>query len=328
MGRSSSTVKLTGAVKISHVGSGKYSDVFKLAPPRRRAVIMKVSYYGSDTLCNIVKRVKAGDVAGAVEAKKHDSIQVGAEFARLTRGLIDTVSPHFVFVYCEMDCKQLAPRLAPLLKERLGALTPMQRRYNSVCFMEVFHTNLTKFLTRSRVDEPTLRGVVFQVLYTLAALQKRLPGFRHNDLSTNNVLIKRLRRRPLLVYTFGGQTWHVWSTVLPAISDYDFVHVPGAPALINERVAANKYGVDGRPNDSYDAHFFLKSVLKCIHRRRERFPATMAFLARLKMREQDRQNDAVYPRLRPARLLRDAYFQPLVPRPHGAPAELQASYAA
>lgn len=332
MGRSSSkrpnAVKLSGTVGISHVGSGKYSDVFKLQPPRRRAVVMKVSYYGSDTLCDIVKKVKAGDVEGAARAKKRDSIQVGAEFARLTRGLIDSVSPHFVFVYCEMDCKQLAGRLAPLLKQRLGALTPLQQRYNSVCFMEVFHNNLTKFLTRSRVDEATLRGLIFQVLYTLAALQKKLPGFRHNDLSTNNVLIKRLRRRPLLVYLYGGSTWHVWSAVLPAISDYDFVHVPGHASLTNERVATNKYGVDGNPNDSYDSHFFLKSVLKCIHRRREKFPATMAFLARLKMMEEDRQNAVNIPRLRPARLLQDAYFQPLAARPRGAPEDLQASYAA
>lgn len=326
--RAAKPVKLSGSVNISHVGSGKYSDVFKLSPSRRRAVIMKVSYYGSDTLCNIIKKVKAGDVAGAVAVKQRDSIQVGAQFSNLTRSLIDTVSPHFVYVYCEMDCKQLAGRLGPLLKQRLGELTPMQRRYNSVCFMEVFHTNLTKFLTRARVDEPTLRGLIFQVLYTLAALQKKLPGFRHNDLSTNNVLIKRLRRRPLLVYSFGGKTWHVWSTVLPAISDYDFVHVPGNATLSNERVIANKYGVDGRPNDSYDSHFFLKSVQKCIHRRRERFPATMAFLERLKMKEQDRQNDDMFARLRPARLLQDPYFNPLTVRPKGAPADMQAAYSA
>lgn len=316
-----------GQVRISFVGSGKYSDVFRVMPQSGRTVIMKVSYYRDDTICDVMRRVKEGNMHAALGAKRRDSIQVGSEFARLTTGLMEHASPHFVYVYCEVDCRSLAPKLGPLLKQRLKELTPMQQRYNSVCFMEVFHSNLTRFLQHSTlVDDDTVRGLIFQVLYTLAVLQGRLAGFRHNDLSTNNVLIKRLTRRPLLQYTASGTTFYVSSTVFPALSDYDFVHVPGSKGLVNERVQSGKYKVDGRRNDSYDSHLFLKSVLKCIHRRREKLPATAAFLARLKMKEEDRQNDSVMPRLRPARLLRDDYFAPLQRRPPGL-AAVTASYA-
>lgn len=318
------------AAHIALVGSGKYSDVFRVRPPGGQAVIMKVSYYRNETLCDVVRRVKTGDIAGALRAKRHDSIQVGATFARVTESMMDGVSPHFVYVFCELDCLRLAPKLAPLLGNRLKELTPLQQRYNSVCFMEVFHTNMTRFLQAGRADEATLRGMIFQVLYTLAALQARLQGFRHNDLSTNNVLVKRLRRRPLLSYASaaaGSAVFYVWSTAFPALSDYDFVHVPRRAGLANERVQSGRYKVDARRNDSYDAHLFLKSVLKCIHRRRKDFPATSAFLARLKMRDEDRQNDVQLPLLRPSTLLGDDYFAPLKRRPPGAPVTPAATYS-
>jgi len=311
---------------IRHLGSGKYSDVFQVQPrPGARSVVMKVSYYRDDTLCDFIKRAKAGDVKGALAAKKRDAIQVSNNFAKLTAGLLDGVSPHFVLVYCDQDCKSFAPRLGVLLQERLKTLTPMQKRYNNVCFMEVFDNNLTKFLVNGRYDEAQLRAMIFQVVYTLAALQKLLPGFRHNDLSTNNVLLKKLRSAPVLSYTFGGDTFYTAVPLLTALSDYDFTHVPKHATLTNERVLSGKYKVDGRPNDSYDTHFFLKSVMKCIQRRTKEFPKTWDFLLRQHMKQEDRQNAAVFARLRPAQLLRDPYFAPLKAKPAGA---VGASYAA
>lgn len=310
---------------LTHVGSGKYSDVFKITQALSKPVIMKISYYRDDTLCNVIKRTKKGDLKGALRAKRQDAIQVGVQFARLTTALVESVSPHFVVVYCDEDCTSYAPRLGPLLKDRLKELSPLQKRYNNVCFMEVFHDDMTKFLTRRAYTEDSLRAMIFQVVYTLAALQKRLPGFRHNDLSTNNVLVKKLRHRPLLSYTFDGVTYYVSNNILPALSDYDFTNVPNHPELTNERVYSGKYKVDGKRNDSYDTHFFLKSVLKCIHRRAEAFPATMDFIRRQRLKEEDRQNGSVFPRLAPRTLLRDPYFRPLQTKP---PGKVGAAYAA
>jgi hypothetical protein len=321
--------KMPGQALVAHVGSGKYSDVFKVqAAKGAKAVVMKVSYYHDDTLCNVAKRAKRGDWRGAAAAKRQDSIQVSHAFARLTSGLLERVSPHFVYVFCDRDCTRFAARLGDLLKQRLKELTPHQAKYNNVCFMEVFHDNLTNYLVRGKYTEASLRSMLFQVVYTLGALQKRLPGFRHNDLSTNNVLVKKLRNRPLLSYRFGSQTFYVANNVLPALSDYDFTHVPGHPGLTNERVQSGKYSVDGRRNDSYDTHFFLKSVLRCIQRRAAQFPQTWAFVKRLGMREEDRQNNSVIARLKPAALLRDPYFAPLARPPAGAGRRVHAAYAA
>ena len=84
--------------------------------------------------------------------------------------------------------------------------------------------------------------------------------------------------------------------------------------MSNERVTGGKYRVDGAPNASYDVHFFLKSVLKClVHRfgaRSARVRDTLAFLAGLGLREEDRQNAEIRG-LDPVSVLRNPYFAPL-----------------
>ena len=299
---------------LTFVGSGKYSDVFKVRDGRR-SVIMKLSYYRDDTLCRFVKAAKQGDLQSAARAKNTDSISVSANFARASNDLVVRgVSPHFVVVYCDMDCKNFAARLKELLPERFRAMSAVQMKYNNMCFMEVFGSNLTAWLTRGRYSETALRGVLFQVLYTLAALQKVLPGFRHNDLSSNNVLVKTLPRAVTYGYSFEGRSYVVRSRLLVGLSDYDFTHVPGHPSLQNERVLNGRYKVDGSRNPSYDPHFFLKSVAKALTLRQAKFPETMAFLKSIGMRSDLDRLDAPIPGFTPARLLTHAYFAPLASR--------------
>lgn len=302
-------------MNVEHVGSGKYSDVFRVtdSAKRPRSVMMKVMYYRDDTLRRFADLARRGDLRHARAVKHQDAIAIGSEFGRVSRRLIESaVSPHFVMVYCDGDVKGFADKLTPVLGERMAGLSRSQRKYASVCFMEEFDSDMTKYLRTARFSESTLRGLIFQVLYTLAALQRVLPGFRHNDLSTNNVLVKKLRRRASAKYALAGVgTFYVPDMpAFAALSDYDFVHVPGAPGLVNERVLGGKYRVDGKPNVSYDTHFFLKSVYKCVYARARRYPETLAWLRGLGLKVEDRQ-DAELPYLDPARLLAGKYFEPL-----------------
>jgi len=295
---------------IKHIGSGKYSDVF-LVTNGRKNMAMKVSYYRDDTVCKFVERVKKGDLAGALRAKLTDAVSVGSEFSKFTRSIMDTVSPHFVLTFCDIDCKSFAERLPLLTETRMADLTPFQKRYNNVCFMEVFSCDMTKYLTRSKYDERTLRMLIFQVLYTIAAMQKKLPGWRHNDLSTNNVLVKKMRKSVASSYEINSATFYTDTPIFAALNDYDFVHVPGYPRLENQRVLGGNYRVDGKDNKSYDAHFFLKSVLRCIAKKpRGDFAKTVKFLKDIGLKDEDRQN-AEIPSLNPAKLLSHAYFAPL-----------------
>ena len=306
---------------IRPLGSGKYSDVF-LVSNGRRSMAMRVSYYRDDTISKFAACKKRGDVAGALRTRQTDAVSVQSAFGKFTRGLLDTVSPHFVLMYCDIDTKSFVERMPLVSRARVDDLTPFQKTYNNVCFMEVFSCDLTRFLTRCRYDEATLRAVVFQVLYTIAAMQKLLPGWRHNDLSTNNVLVKKLKKPVTSSYTLvppddvagpggTGGTWYTSVPVMVALNDYDFVHAPGHPTLENHRVACGRYRVDGEPNASYDVHFFLKNVLRCVAKKSTAaFPDTTKFLKSLGLREKDRQ-DSEIPSLAPLVVLQNPYFEPL-----------------
>lgn len=295
-------------VVITHLGSGKYSDVFSVRCGQRR-VAMKISYYRDSTLQRVRRRALRGDLAGALAAKRADAVSVSWEFSKLTHSLLDSVSPHFVVVFTSEDVDGLAHRLRSLLRERLAALTSSQAKHTNVCFMERFDSSLTAYLrSGTAMADATLCGVIFQVVYTLAALQKHLPGFRHNDLSTNNVLVRAV---PAWTgaYTVNRQTYFVTVPVFVALADYDFVHVPATPRLTNERILGGRYPeMSSEPNPSYDVHLFLASVARCI--KGQHAPRTHDFLASLGLHASDRLRAPV-PKLFPRVLLLHSYFDAL-----------------
>lgn len=302
-------------MELKFIGAGKYSDVFNVSEDGR-AVIMKLSYYRDDTINNVTKNIRTPNTALAVKAK--DSINVSKVMSKVASELIkDGVSPHFVLVFCEADCVGLVSKLRGLLRKRISTSTPTQLKFNHVCFMEVFTTDMTRWLrTEPRGD--AIRATIFQVLYTLAALQLRLPGFRHNDLSTNNVLVKRLRKPFTGTYSTPVGDFYVGEDAdlraLIALSDYDFAHAK-VKGLQNERILSNKYKVSAANNNTYDTHFFLKSVMK-----NNKDPEVHAFLASLPLRKDiDRLEDFVNGKIKgivvqgmePLDILQHPYFNSL-----------------
>jgi len=301
---------------VSFLGAGRYSDVFKVSNGRQ-TVIMKLSYYRDSTLNDFVSKLRKGDKEGARKAKNKDSIMVSSSFANATNTLMaKKASPHFVYVYCNADCRHLADKLTAVIPpNRMKESSKIQLKYNNVSFMEQFSSDMTHWIRgKSRmVTDETLQKAIFAVVYTLAVLQKTYPGFRHNDLSTNNVLIKSLRKPMNIGYAFGGQSYYVKDMpVLVALSDYDFTHVPGHHSLANERVINGKYQVTETPNTTYDTHFFLKTVLKNLRASRRNVPATMAFLDSLPFNQElDRLDTKQIRGLEPDVLLQHPYFDSL-----------------
>ena len=52
--------------------------------------------------------------------------------------------------------------------------------------------DLLDFLRRNykKLDLLHWKVIIFQILFTLAVIQKKYPGFRHNDLKANNILLQ------------------------------------------------------------------------------------------------------------------------------------------
>lgn len=294
---------------ITELGRGRYSDCFTVTSSAGQAVAMKLSYYQEATIRAFTKLATMGDRDAAHDAKDQDAISVSMAMAEVAKNMrAYGVSPHFVRVYREADIRDLPRRLRPLLGDRLARLTPRQIKYSHVCLMELYACNLTGFLTGPKANDVRARALLFQVLFTLACLHIVFPGFRHNDLSTNNVLVKRARHR-CVKYTYRNTTYFVRCPYVAALADFDFTHVPGHAVLSNERVLGGKYGITGDPNPSYDTHLLLKTTLKCLQRRNA-CPETLAFLRGLRLEAQERL-DAHVPHLHPATLLHSPYFAPL-----------------
>ena len=300
---------------ITHIGSGKYSDVFKIQKGKH-STVMKLSYYRDDVMHRLARALRIGDIDGAETVKNSDAIAISSNFSKYTNAFIEAdVCPHFMAVYGDVDCSYMTEKLKALLKNRLTTASPVQLKYNNVSFLEEFDSNLTKYMSnaRSRYTDETLRALIFQLVYTLAVCQRLFPGFRHNDLSTNNVLVKRLPKPMSATYKLNDRdvfyVTHV--PILVALADYDFLHVPNHSGLINERVTSGRYKVDEDTNPTYDTHFLLKSILKCIRSRAQAFPSTMGFLSSIPMDPNTDRLSGYIPGLEPRSLLTNPYFLPL-----------------
>lgn len=313
---------------IQYIGSGRYADIFRISNGRF-AVICKLGFYRDTTLKNFADYLTHGNTNQARLAKNADAIQIANAFGVLTNQLVTSTSPHFVVVYANIDGKHLVRKFAEMIPMRMRSATPTQLKYNNLCFMEQFSSDLTQYIQKARlVNDDTVRGALFGVLYTLAALQATYPGFRHNDLSTNNVLVKRLHTPSHLVYHLKNQgVYYLVSTpILVALADYDFVHVPGV--LENERVASGKYKVTTVKNRTYDTHFFLKTVSK-VCAKKNTVPHTKAFLSSLPFQTQDRLDTSEVLGMDPISLLKHPYFAPIrrVRKPSAPPGKTYHYYS-
>ena len=303
-------------ISLKQIGTGKYSDIFAVHRGGQ-SFAMKISYYTEETIDKFIKKKRYGDLEGAKREKEQDSILVSEKFSKVTTVLLDKkLTPHFVRVFEEQDVKNLAAKI-PGLEKRLKSLTTYQRVYNHVAFMDLFDTDLTHLLTRKVLDENEIKIVIFQILYTIAATQHTLPGFRHNDLSTNNVLIRKNREKTVTRYDVDGVVFYTPTRYSVAVTDYDFVHVPSIKILNNRRVLSGNYKVSDENSVSYDAHLFIKSVFKCFTKAYEKTPDTEThrFLNSLETFTDDRHPHEI-PSLDPRKILKHRYFDSLKAAPH------------
>jgi len=108
--------------------------------------------------------------------------------------------------------------------------------------------------------------IFFQLVSTLAVIQSRFPGFRHNDLKANNILVHRTERHRGNQYTYElfGKTFRVPNIGTQIkIWDFDFACIPGL--VENSKVDArwtNRINVSPEPNRYYDLHFFFNTLTK------------------------------------------------------------------
>lgn len=111
------------------------------------------------------------------------------------------------------------------------------------------------------------RAFFFQIVYTLNAIQSVYPGFRHNDLSTNNILLTYYATPKKTVYLVNGiyfkiDKYHFESKII----DFDFSNIPGKVENAKVRESwVKKSGISVDTDLSMDLYFFANSCLERIN---------------------------------------------------------------
>jgi serine/threonine protein kinase len=126
---------------------------------------------------------------------------------------------------------------------------------------------------RNNYAELTLKEwkvFLFQIISTLSIIQMRYPGFRHNDLKANNILIQSMSynteedKKKTFKYKVSKCSY-----VVPNIGyhikiwDFDFACIPGT--VDNEKCKkkwANLINVTPEQNRYYDIHFFFNTLVR------------------------------------------------------------------
>lgn len=217
--------------------------------------------------------VTAGRGAFALKISKHDG--VAGAFDAMTPYLRRTATPHLV----------VSLPISP-------GQTLMERARGDLLAVPV-------------KSDAAARRVLFQALWTVAALQARLGrGARHNDTGLANWLVRR-RACGARAYETAGRRW-----VLPrgrdvCLADWDFLHAPRR-GLVNSRVVGGRYGIRARVNQTYDARLLLISFQRRADL--DRLPETRRWLASLGLGTRARVEDSSPRRLSPKKLLKSKFF--------------------
>lgn len=112
----------------------------------------------------------------------------------------------------------------------------------------------------------TWRVIFFQIISTIAIIQCKYPGFRHNDLKLNNILIQNLDQHDenrSFIYSINDKTYHVPNIGLRCkIWDFDFACIPGM--IENSKVNAewtNDINVRPEAHQYYDIHYLFNTMI-------------------------------------------------------------------
>jgi hypothetical protein len=120
---------------------------------------------------------------------------------------------------------------------------------------------------RKRLNDRFMKSAIFQVLNAIHKIRTKYPGFRHNDLHLENILVKPGKPYPIMVLNDFG-----YSTLDNKITN---------PLVANGLYAEN-WGMGPKTSPEYDVHLFLNEMRKeCIRYKSastDGFAKTLAFL--------------------------------------------------
>ena len=80
--------------------------------------------------------------------------------------------------------------------------------------------NLMDYLSSNK-DQVNYKIILFQIIHTLAVIQKDYPDFIHNNLKLDNIIVEKLRKDKSMKYIFANTVFEITSKISIKISSFD-----------------------------------------------------------------------------------------------------------
>lgn len=152
----------------------------------------------------------------------------------------------------------------------------------SACILAIEYVHPCKLNERETVhtfrdlsktaDTLSIKYAFFQVLFTLLQLQTFYPGFKHNDLKADNVLITNSPKNNLIYTVLGRQgkkTFRLRNcAVFAKIIDFELACTPdysvirSSNVLKTDKLLYYEFGLTKDKCDAFDIHLLIIDVLK------------------------------------------------------------------
>lgn len=116
---------------------------------------------------------------------------------------------------------------------------------------------LKEYMEKNSCD---YKPLIFQVIHTLAVLQKEFPGFRHNNLTPENILVYINKKPEDMLYEFGNKRWKLENiNFYIKIGNFEKSTLPKHYGVKNQRDTDVPYIT--QINDYFDIHIFLNALI-------------------------------------------------------------------
>jgi len=139
----------------------------------------------------------------------------------------------------------------------------------SINFIDLGYMDLFTYIL-SGIKYNEFMYLLFQLYYTLACIQYHHPGFKHNDLKSDNILVfkpKTTKSNSYHEYKIYGKVFYLPAACMQLkIMDFDFTATNAIRNLKTEDTIFVKLGLSTSPNPVYDIHFFLNDIYRLIER--------------------------------------------------------------
>jgi hypothetical protein len=116
---------------------------------------------------------------------------------------------------------------------------------------------LKEYMEKNSCD---YKPLIFQVIHTLAVLQKEFPGFRHNNLTPENIIIYINKNPQDILYEFGSKHWKLENINFHIkIGNFEKSTLPKYYGVKNQRDTDVPYIT--QTNEYFDIHTFLNALI-------------------------------------------------------------------